>query len=108
MKMMPAHVPPLFVVVDEQFDVPLGPGVQVTVICRLQDSTCALFLSEDYRLTSVLGRYGGGRTLSTISRLPGEETAIRSMVSLRSQNGTASGSMKLCRTCEGCRLEAIR
>jgi hypothetical protein len=35
-----------------------------------------LFLIEDYRLTSFLGRYGIGRTVSTLSLLPGEETAI--------------------------------
>ncbi len=37
----------------------------------------ALFLLEEYRLTSFLGNYGIGRTLNTLSLLPGEETTIR-------------------------------
>jgi hypothetical protein len=37
----------------------------------------ALFLIEEYRATSFLGKYGVGRTLSTMSLLPGEETTIR-------------------------------
>jgi hypothetical protein len=42
-----------------------------------QQSNRALFLVEEYRLTSFLGRYGVGRTLSTFSLLPGEETTIQ-------------------------------
>lgn len=36
-----------------------------------------LVLVEYYRLTSIPGRYGAGRTLKTLSLLPGEQTTIR-------------------------------
>jgi hypothetical protein len=51
-----------------------------------------LVLLEKYRLTSLLGKYGAGRTLKTFSLLPGEKTRISIKTYQRSsvQSRTAS------------------
>ena len=51
-------------------------GLRLSAVAAMP-ATPTLFLIEEYRVTSFLGRYGIGRTLNTMTLLPGEETTIR-------------------------------
>jgi hypothetical protein len=54
-----------------------GLRLKTAAALPLATETPAVFLIEEYRLTSFLGRYGLGRTLTAMSLFPGEETTIR-------------------------------
>jgi hypothetical protein len=57
---------------------PVKSGATVTLeTAAAVQGQLAVFLIEEYQLTSFLGKDGVGRTLTTLSLLPGEETTIR-------------------------------
>lgn len=55
----------------------------------------AFFLVEEYRLSSFYGNYGAGRTLSTMSLLPGEKTRLTLKTYRRSTETTKQSSSML-------------
>ena len=59
-------------VVDWNYDLNRWDGRFVP----FRTTTPRLVLVEKYRLTSLLGKYGAGRTLKTFSLLPGEKTRV--------------------------------
>lgn len=53
-----------------------GYGTEVRLVTPPTDPIPGLFVIEEYKTTSFLGKYGAGKALQTFSLLPGEKTTI--------------------------------
>lgn len=73
---------------------------RVQFVAGARRDTPMLLLVERYRLTSLPGRYGVGRTLKTFSLLPGERTKMRLSTYKRSTESRQSASSVLDSTSE--------
>lgn len=53
-----------------------GYGTDIRLVTPPREPIPGLFIVEEYKTTSFLGRYGAGKALQTFSLLPGEKTTI--------------------------------